>query len=68
MGLFALFFCLATEVRYQLEFGAVLTHPPAAGDRANVLVAAVVILCSALSPDHDPLGLSERQRGICLRW
>jgi hypothetical protein len=62
-GILALFFCLGTEVRYQLDFGAVLVHPLALVAIALTLVAAVVIsVLFALSPNHDPLGLSERQR------
>jgi hypothetical protein len=62
-GVLALFFCLATEVRYQLDFGAVLVHPVALVAVAVTLVAAVVIpVLFALSPNHDPLGLNERER------
>jgi hypothetical protein len=62
-GLLALFFCLGTEMRYQLDFGAVLIHPLALTTIALTLVAAVVIcVLFALSPNHDPLSLSERGR------
>ena len=62
-GVVALFFCLGTEVFYQINFGAV---------RVNVLslfaigltLAAAVVICVlfALSPAHDPLNLSQRGR------
>ncbi|HKU74199.1 MAG TPA: hypothetical protein VJR02_09780 [Pyrinomonadaceae bacterium] len=62
-GVLALFFCLGTEVRYQLDFGAVLIHPLALITIGLTLVAAVVIsVLFALSPNHDPLSLSERGR------
>jgi hypothetical protein len=62
-GVLALFFCLGTEVRYQLDFGAVLIHPLALITIGVTLLAAVVIsVLFALSPNHDPLGLSERGR------
>jgi hypothetical protein len=62
-GVIALSFCLGTEVRYQLDFGAVLVHPVALVAIALTLVAAIVIsVLLALSPNHDPLGLSESRR------
>lgn len=62
-GILALIFCLATEVRYQLDFGVVLVHPLALITIALTLVAAIVIsVLFALSPNHDPLSLSERGR------
>jgi hypothetical protein len=62
-GVLALFFCLGTEVRYQLDFGSVLIHPLALTTIALTLVATVVIsVLFALSPNHDPLSLSERGR------
>jgi hypothetical protein len=62
-GVLALFFCLGTEVRYQLDFGAVLIHPLALITIALTLLAAIVIsVLFALSPNHDPLSLSERGR------
>ncbi len=62
-GVIALFFCLGTEVRYQLDFGSVLIHPLALITIALTLVAAIVIsVLFALSPNHDPLSLSERGR------
>jgi hypothetical protein len=62
-GVLALFFCLGTEVRYQLDFGAVLIHPLALITIGLTLFAAVVIsVLFALSPNHDPLSLSERGR------
>ena len=62
-GVLALFFCLATEVSYQLNFGAVLVHPLSLVAVGLTLAAAVVIcVLFALSPAHDPLNLSERGR------
>ena len=62
-GALALGFCLATEVSYQLQFGAVLVHPLALVAIGVTLMAAVVIcVLFALSPNHDPLSLSERGR------
>ena len=62
-GVVALFFCLGTEVRYQLDFGSVLVHPLALTTIALTLVAAIVVsVLFALSPNHDPLSLSERGR------
>jgi hypothetical protein len=62
-GSLALFFCLVTEVRYQLDFGMVLIHPLSLMAIGLTLVAAIVIgVLFALSPAHDPLGLSERGR------
>ncbi|HET7286952.1 MAG TPA: hypothetical protein VFI71_05755, partial [Pyrinomonadaceae bacterium] len=62
-GALALFFCLATEVSYQINFGAVLVHPLSLVAVGLTLAAAVVIcVLFALSPAHDPLSLSERGR------
>jgi len=62
-GVIALFFCLGTEVSYQLQFGIVRIHPLALTAIGATLVAAVLIpVLFALSPKHDPLGLSERGR------
>jgi hypothetical protein len=62
-GAVALFFCLGTEVFYRLHFGAVLIHPFSLVAIGVTLAAAVVIcVLFALSPTHDPLGLSERGR------
>jgi len=62
-GVIALFFCLATEVRYQLDFGAVRISPLALVAIGLTLVASVVIpVLFALMPNHDPLNLSERGR------
>ena len=62
-GALALFFCLGTEVFYHLNFGAVRIHPFSLV-AIGVTLAAAVIICVlfALSPAHDPLGLSERGR------
>jgi hypothetical protein len=62
-GVIALFFCLGTEIRYQLDFGAVLIHPLALLAIGVALIASVIIcVLFALSPNHDPLSLSERGR------
>jgi hypothetical protein len=62
-GVVALFFCLGTEVRYQMEFGAVRIYSLALVAIGLTLVAAIVIsVLFALSPNHDPLSLSERGR------
>jgi hypothetical protein len=62
-GVVALFFCLGTEISYQINFGAVLIHPLPLVAIGLTLVAAIVIcVLFALSPDHDPLSLSERGR------
>jgi hypothetical protein len=62
-GVVALFFCLGTEVRYQFDFGAVLIHPLSLFAIGLTLVASVMIcVLLSLSPDHDPLSLSERGR------
>lgn len=62
-GVVALFFCLGTEVRYQLDFGAVLINPLALIAIGAVLLASVgTCVLFAISPNHDPLSLSERGR------
>jgi len=62
-GVLALFFCLGTEVSYQINFGAVNIHPVSLVTIGLTLLSAVVIcVLFALSPAHDPLGLSERAR------
>ena len=62
-GLLALLFSLQTEIVYQLEFGAVQIHPLSLAAIALTLCAAVVTcVLFALSPNHDPLSLSERGR------
>ena len=62
-GIAALLLCLQTEVFYQLQFGAVLIHP-ASLVAIGVTLGAAVVTCVlfALSPNHDPLSLSERRR------
>ena len=62
-GVVALLFCLKTEIFYQLEFGAVHIHP-ASLVAIGVTLGAAVVICVlfALSPNHDPLSLSERGR------
>jgi hypothetical protein len=64
-GVVALFFCLGTEVFYQLSFGTVRINPFSLV-AIGVTLAAAVIICVlfALSPAHDPLGLSERGRMV----
>jgi hypothetical protein len=62
-GAIALFFCLGTEIFYQLNFGAVLINPLSLFAIGATLLAAVVIcVLFALSAAHDPLGLTERGR------
>lgn len=62
-GVVALFFCLGTEVRYQLDFGAVLINPLSLIAIGTALLASVVTcVLFAVSPSHDPLSLSERGR------
>jgi hypothetical protein len=62
-GVLALFFCLGTEIFYQVSFGTVRIHPFSLVAIGVTLAAAVVIcVLFALSPAHDPLGLSERGR------
>jgi hypothetical protein len=62
-GTIALFFCLGTEVWYQIAFGVVRIHPLALTAIGATLIAAIVIpVLFALSPQHDPLSLSERGR------
>jgi hypothetical protein len=62
-GIVALFFCLGTEVFYHLSFGVVRIHPFSMVAIGLTLAAAVIIcVLFALSPRHDPLGLSERGR------
>ncbi|HEX2270513.1 MAG TPA: hypothetical protein VHH35_13295 [Pyrinomonadaceae bacterium] len=62
-GVLALFFSLGTEVFYQVNFGAVRIHPFSLVAIGLTLAAAVVIcVLFALSPAHDPLGLTERGR------
>ncbi|HVF23070.1 MAG TPA: hypothetical protein VM941_08350, partial [Pyrinomonadaceae bacterium] len=62
-GAIALFFCLGTEISYQLNFGAVRIHPLSLTAIGVTLVAAIELcVLFALSPQHDPLGLSERGR------
>jgi len=62
-GAVALFFCLGTEVSYQINFGVVLINPLSLIAIGLTLVAAVVIcVLFALTADHDPLSLSERAR------
>jgi len=62
-GIVSLGFVLCTEVYYQIEFGAVRIKPLALFTVAVTLAAAAVIcIVFAVSPRHDPLGLSERRR------
>ncbi|HEV2837040.1 MAG TPA: hypothetical protein VGW58_17110, partial [Pyrinomonadaceae bacterium] len=62
-GVLALFFCLGTEIFYQLNFGAVRIHPvPLTAIGATLIAATVIPVLFALSPKHDPLSLSERGR------
>jgi hypothetical protein len=62
-GVVALFFCLGTEVFYQIRFGSVRINSFSLATIGVTLGAAVIIaVLFALSPAHDPLGLSERGR------
>lgn len=62
-GAIALFFCLGTEISYQLNYGVVRIHWLALTAIGAALIAGVVIpVLFALSPQHDPLSLSERGR------
>ena len=62
-GIVSLLFCLGTEISYQLHFGEVRVHPVALVAIGITLVSSVVIsVFFALSPNHDPLALSERGR------
>jgi hypothetical protein len=58
-----LFFCLSTEVFYQFSFGAVRVNSLSLFAIGLTLVMSVALsVFFALSPAHDPLGLSERGR------
>jgi len=62
-GVVALFFCLGTEISYQLNFGVVRIHPVSLVAIGITLIAAIVTgVLFALSPSHDPLSLPERGR------
>ena len=62
-GVISLFFCLGTEIFYQLSFGAVRISTPSLVAIGLTLAASIVIcVLFALSPNHDPLGLSEPGR------
>jgi hypothetical protein len=62
-GIVALLFCLGTEVRYQLDFGSVFINPLSLSAIGLTLFISVVIcVWFAISPNHDPLSLSERGR------
>jgi len=63
-AILSLVFVLASEVFYQIEFGVVRVSLLALAAVALTLTAAVFILIFfAVSPRHDPLGLSEDWRG-----
>lgn len=62
-GIVSLGFVLGAEVFYQIEFGAVRMHPLAILTVAITMAAGVAIcIVFAVSPKHDPLGLSEQRR------
>jgi len=62
-GVVALFFCLGTEISYQINFGVVRIHPVSLVAIGATLIAVIVIgVLFALSPSHDPLSLPERGR------
>jgi hypothetical protein len=63
VGAVALIFVLGTEVYYQIEFGAVRVSVLALMTVGVTLIAAAVAsIVFAVSPRHDPLGLSEARR------
>ncbi|PWT91563.1 MAG: hypothetical protein C5B55_07915 [Blastocatellia bacterium] len=62
-GVLALLFCLATEVFYQLSFGAVRINSVSLAAIGTTLVISIVVgVLFAVSPIHDPLNLSDRSR------
>ena len=62
-GILSLGFVLCTEIYYQIEFGAVRINPLTLLVVALTLAAGVAIcIVFAISPKHDPLGLSEGRR------
>jgi hypothetical protein len=64
-GLIALLFGMSTEIFYQISFGAVRIHTLSLVALGLTLVASVLIgLLFALSPQHDPLALSDRDRTV----
>jgi len=62
-GVVALFVCLGNEIWQQIFFGLVEIHPVSLIAIGLTLVATVVTcVLFALSPNHDPLSLSEHKR------
>ena len=62
-GAVALFFCLGTEIFYQISFGAVRIRTLSLVAIGLTLAVSIAIcLLFALSEKHDPLSLSERGR------
>jgi hypothetical protein len=62
-GVVALFVCLGNEIWQQILFGRVDIHPVGLIAIGLTLVATVVTcVLFALSPNHDPLSLSEHKR------
>src|SRR5262249_9362956 len=62
-GVVALLCCLGTEVCDQFAFGAVLINPLSLVAIGVTLIASVIVcVLFAVSPNHDPLGLSEQGR------
>lgn len=62
-GILSLGFVLCTEIYYQIEFGAVRINPlPLLVVALTLAAGAAICIVFAISPRHDPLGLSERRR------
>jgi hypothetical protein len=62
-GILSLVFVLSTEIYYQIEFGAVRINPlPLLVVALTLAGGAAICIVFAISPRHDPLGLSERRR------
>ena len=65
VGVAALLVCLVTEISHQFSFGAVQIHPaPLVAIGLTLLAGVIACVHFALSPNHDPLSLSERARAI----
>jgi len=63
-GIAALGFILATEIYYQIEFGAVRVSSLTLLTVALTLAAGIVVcIFFAVSPKHDPLALPDGRRG-----
>jgi hypothetical protein len=63
IGIATLLLCMGAEVFHQISYGFISLHPIALLTIGTTLVASVVVsVLFALSPAHDPLGLTERSR------